>query len=50
MLEAIGLKALTDLFVDVPKEALKDSVDIEPGLSELRAPGDGAHRQEKHGL
>ncbi len=36
MLEAIGLKALTDLFVDVPKEVLlKDSVDIEPGLSEL---------------
>ena len=36
MLEAIGLKELKDLFVDVPKKVLlKDSVDIKPGLSEL---------------
>lgn len=36
MLEAIGLKELKDLFVDVPREVLlTDSVDIAPGLSEM---------------
>ncbi|NLX82980.1 MAG: aminomethyl-transferring glycine dehydrogenase, partial [Clostridiales bacterium] len=36
MLEAIGLKELRDLFVDVPREMLlEDSVNIAPGLSEL---------------
>ena len=36
MLEAIGLKELKDLFVDVPRDVLlTDSVDIAPGLSEM---------------
>lgn len=36
MLDAIGLKELRDLFVDVPREMLlEDSVNIAPGLSEL---------------
>ena len=36
MLEAIGLKELKDLFVDVPQEVLlTDSVNIAPGLSEM---------------